>query len=152
MRLLDCQHTDKRSARSSSPITPHPAHNPDGYGSRIKSDNTVWDTRRTQIGNSQHLLLLKPRLICVQACISLLFRCSLLSAATRSWSKSLKISADFPVACSVIAIDPKLCKVNIYISFFSSTSLRIFTRNSLRGCFSSKPKAPRSFYYTKCRS
>ncbi len=73
---------------------PHPAHNPDSNGSRIKSDNTVWGTRRTQIGNSQHLLLLNPRLIEFRPA-SLLFSCSLISVATRIWSKSLKIAATF---------------------------------------------------------
>lgn len=95
---------------------PHPAHNPDSNGSRIKSDNTVWGTRRTQIGNS-HLLLLNPRLIVFRPA-SLLFSCSLISVATRIWSKSLKIAADFPVACTVIAIDLKAGKINLYISLF----------------------------------
>lgn len=44
-------------------VAPHPAHNPGDNDSGIKGDNTVWVTRRTQIGNSQQLLLLKPRLI-----------------------------------------------------------------------------------------
>lgn len=106
---------------------PHPAHNPDSNGSRIKSDNTVWGTRRTQIGNSQHLLLLNPRLIEFRPA-SLLFSCSLISVATRIWSKSLKIAADFPVACTVIAIDLKAGKINLYISLFHA-KVKWFNKN-----------------------